>query len=44
MEIFIGIDVAKAEFEIKESASPKTYSERHTRTDNVRKYAHFGEG
>ena len=32
MEIFIGIDVAKAEFEIKESASPNTYSERHNQT------------
>ncbi len=32
MENFIGIDVAKAEFEIKESGSQKTYSERHTQT------------
>jgi transposase len=32
MELFIGIDVAKAEFEIKESASPNTYSERHNQT------------
>lgn len=32
MEIFIGIDVAKAEFEIKESISPKTYSERNNQT------------
>lgn len=32
MELFIGIDVAKAEFEIKESASPGTYSERHNQT------------
>ncbi len=32
MELFIGIDVAKAEFEIKESASPGTYSERHNKT------------
>lgn len=31
MELFIGIDIAKAEFEIKESASPNTYSERHTK-------------
>lgn len=30
MEIFIGIDIAKAEFEIKESGPQKTYSERHT--------------
>src|SRR6266852_3733754 len=32
MEIFIGIDVAKAEFEIKESGPKKTYSERNTQT------------
>jgi hypothetical protein len=32
MEHFIGIDIAKAEFEIKESASPGTYSERHNHT------------
>ena len=32
MEIFIGIDVAKAEFEIKDSASPNAYSERHNQT------------
>lgn len=32
MEIYIGIDVAKAEFEIKESGPQKTYSERHTQT------------
>ncbi len=32
MEIFVGIDVAKAEFEVKETGSHKTYSERHTQT------------
>ena len=32
MEVFVGIDVAKAEFEIKETGSRKTYSERHTQT------------
>ena len=37
MEIFIGVDVAKAEFEIKESASPKTYSERNNQT-GIRKF------
>ncbi len=32
MEVFVGIDVAKAELEIKESGPQKTYSERHTQT------------
>lgn len=32
MEIFVGIDIAKADFEIKESGPQKTYSERHTQT------------
>lgn len=31
MEIFVGIDIAKAEVEIKESGSLRTYSERHTK-------------
>jgi len=30
MEVFVGIDIANAEFEIKESGPQKTYSERHT--------------
>jgi transposase len=32
MEIFVGIDIAKAEFEIKESGPQKTYTERHNQT------------
>jgi len=32
MEIYVGIDIAKADFEIKESGPQKTYSERHTQT------------
>jgi transposase len=30
MEVYVGIDIAKAELEIKESGPKKTYSERHT--------------